>query len=116
MTLYCLATALLAVPLHLTFETTAWPVGTGGWLAVAGLGLGPVGLAFFTWDIGMKRGDIRLLGTASYAAPVLSTLILVAVGMTDPTPRIAVSVLLITGGALLAIRASAATRPADSGV
>ena len=28
----------------------------------------------------MKRGDIRLLGVASYAAPVLSTLILVAAG------------------------------------
>jgi drug/metabolite transporter (DMT)-like permease len=115
-TLYCLATAVLAVPLHLMLEVTAWPAATGGWLAILGLGLGPVGLAFFTWDIGMKRGDIRLLGTASYAAPVLSTLILVVVGMTDPTPRIAVSGRLITFGALLAIRASAAARPRASGV
>ena len=38
-------------------------------------GLGPVGLAFYVWDIGMKHGDIRLLGIASYAAPVLSTLV-----------------------------------------
>jgi hypothetical protein len=34
--------------------------------------------AFYLWDIGVKRGDIRLLGVGSYAAPVLSTLILVA--------------------------------------
>jgi len=38
---------------------------------VVALGLGPVGLAFFTWDVGMKRGDIQMLGTLSYAAPLL---------------------------------------------
>ena len=45
-----------------------------------GLGVGPVGLAFYVWDFVVKRGDIRLLGVAAYAAPVLSTLILVAAG------------------------------------
>lgn len=106
-TLFCAATAILSVLLHLAFEETAWPKVATGWLAVAGLGLGPVGLAFFLWDVGVKHGDIRLLGTASYAAPVLSTLILVAAGITPASPRIVVSVLLITGGALVAIRASA---------
>ena len=43
------------------------------WLAIVALGIGPVGIAFFVWDIGMKRGDIRVLGAASYATPVLST-------------------------------------------
>ncbi len=33
----------------------------------------PVGLAFYTWDYGVKKGDIQLLGAASYAAPLLST-------------------------------------------
>ncbi|MCR8724911.1 aromatic amino acid exporter YddG [Frigidibacter sp. ROC022] len=107
-TLFCIATAILSVPLHLAMEETAWPTMATGWLGVAGLGLGPVGLAFFLWDLGVKRGDIRLLGTASYAAPVLSTLILVATGFTPASPRILISVLLITGGALVAIRASAA--------
>jgi drug/metabolite transporter (DMT)-like permease len=109
-TLFCIATAVLSVPLHLAFETTAWPAATTGWLAIAGLGLGPVGLAFFIWDIGVKRGDIRLLGTVSYAAPVLSTLILIATGNAPANPRIALSVLLITGAALIALRASAALR------
>eukprot|EP00581_Thalassiosira_minuscula_P032428 CAMPEP_0183780478 /NCGR_PEP_ID=MMETSP0739-20130205/56430_1 /TAXON_ID=385413 /ORGANISM="Thalassiosira miniscula, Strain CCMP1093" /LENGTH=47 /DNA_ID= /DNA_START= /DNA_END= /DNA_ORIENTATION= len=44
------------------------------------LGLGPVGLAFFVWDIGVKQGDIQMLGTASYAAPLLSTIVLVVAG------------------------------------
>lgn len=101
----CLATAALSVPFHLVWETTIWPVGATGWLAVAGLGLGPVGLAFFVWDIGMKRGDIQLLGVASYAAPLLSTLALVLAGFAAPTWALAVSAVLITAGAGLAASA-----------
>jgi drug/metabolite transporter (DMT)-like permease len=74
---------------------------------VLALGIGPVGAAFFTWDIGMKRGDIQLLGVASYAAPLLSTLALVAAGITSPSWAIALAAVLIAGGAALAARASA---------
>ena len=66
------------------------------------LGLGPVGLAFFLWDMGMKRGDIQWLGVAAYAAPLLSTLLLVATGVTPATSRLALAALLITAGALIA--------------
>ena len=71
------------------------------------LGLGPVGAAFFTWDIGMKKGDIQFLGVASYAAPLLSTLALVLAGYAQPTTILAVAALMIAGGAALAARASA---------
>ena len=106
-TVYCLATAVLSVVSHLMLEDTVWPEGAAGWGAVLALGIGPVGAAFFTWDIGMKRGDIQLLGVASYAAPLLSTLALVAAGIAKPTWTIAVAALLIAGGAALAARASA---------
>lgn len=102
---YCLGSAVLGGLAHLALEDTAWPAGAMGWAAVIALGLGPVGLAFFTWDIGVKRGDIQLLGTASYAAPLLSTLVLVVSGYTPPTATLAVAALLITGGAVLAARA-----------
>ncbi len=101
----CGAAAVLSVPMHLTFETTAWPDTATGWLAVVGLGLGPVGLAFFTWDIGMKQGDIQLLGVAAYAAPLLSTLALMLAGIAPATPMLLVSALLIAGGAVIAARA-----------
>lgn len=101
---FCLATALLSALVHLAVETPAWPQGLGGWAAVAALGLGPVGLAFFTWDIGMKKGDIQLLGVASYAAPLLSTLVLVAAGRAPATWVLAVAAALITLGAALAAR------------
>lgn len=109
-TVFCLATAVLSVISHLALEETVWPVGPLGWAAVLALGIGPVGAAFFTWDIGMKRGDIQVLGVASYAAPLLSTLALVAAGIAEPTWTIALAAVLITGGAALAARANAGKR------
>lgn len=98
---FCGATAILAWICHLAFERTVWPQG-GQWLAVLALGLGPVGLAFFTWDYGVKHGEIRTLGAFSYAAPLLSTLLLVGVGLAAPTWSVAAACVLITGGATLA--------------
>jgi drug/metabolite transporter (DMT)-like permease len=106
-TVFCLATAALSVVAHLALEETVWPAGPMGWAAVLALGVGPVGAAFFTWDIGMKRGDIQLLGVTSYAAPLLSTLALVLAGIAKPTWTIALAAVLITAGAALAARASA---------
>ncbi|MFZ5752257.1 MAG: DMT family transporter [Pseudomonadota bacterium] len=107
---FCLATAALSVPAHLVFETTAWPNGGAGWLAVLALGAGPVGLAFYVWDVGMKKGDIQLLGVASYAAPLLSTLALVAAGRTRASLTILAAAVVITAGAALAAWASARSR------
>jgi len=104
--IFCCFTAILSALLHLMIVETIWPVGTLGWLSAIGLGLGPVGLAFYVWDIGVKQGDIQLLGTASYAAPLLSTLVLVLAGIAAPTPVLALAALLITAGALIAARAS----------
>lgn len=106
-TVYCLITAALSLAAHLVFEETQWPQGAGGWFSVLALGLGPVGAAFFTWDLGMKKGDIQLLGVASYAAPLLSTLILVAAGVADASWSLAAAAALIAGGAALAARAGA---------
>jgi len=101
---FCLVTAALAAACHAAFESTVVPSNAGQWLAILGLGLGPVGLAFYVWDYGVKHGDIRLLGVAAYAAPVLSTLILVAAGVAQATPALAVACALIVGGAVVASR------------
>lgn len=101
---FCAATALLSTLSHLALETTIWPDTYTQWLAIIGLGLGPVGFAFYTWDIGMKHGNIQLLGVASYTAPLLSTLILIAFGYGIFTWQVALACLLITGGALLAAK------------
>jgi len=101
---YCLATAALSVPAHLALESTVWPDGARGWGAVLALGLGPVGLAFYTWDIGVKRGNIQVLGTAAYAAPLLSTLVLVMAGEAAASTTLALAATGIAGGAFLAAR------------
>ena len=100
---FCGATALLAFLAHLVFEQTYIPQGRE-WLAILALGLGPVGAAFYLWDIGVKRGDIRSLGALSYLTPLLSTLLLVVFGRAEPSLRLAVACLLIVGGAVLASR------------
>jgi drug/metabolite transporter (DMT)-like permease len=99
---FCLATAALSLVCHLLFETTVWPQTPTQWLAVLALGLGPVGAAFYVWDIGVKRGDIRLLGVASYAAPVLSTIVLVLAGYAEASWSLAAACALIVAGALVA--------------
>ena len=96
------AGALLGVICHLAFEQTVWPDSALEWGAVALLGLGPVGGAFFTWDYGVKRGDIQALGASSYAAPLLSTILLILVGLSPFTGVVALACLLIVGGAVLA--------------
>lgn len=103
---FCVATAIASWGLHFAVEETAWPQGTWGWASTLGLGLGPVGLAFYVWDIGVKRGDIQMLGTSSYAAPLLSTLVLVLAGIAAPSWSLAIAALLITGGAIVAARSS----------
>ncbi|WP_429819983.1 aromatic amino acid exporter YddG [Ensifer sp. B1-9] len=101
---FCLATSILSFVCHLALETTVWPATTFEWLAVAGLGLLPVGAAFYAWDFGVKNGNIQLLGVASYAAPVLSTLILILFGFAEPSWRIGLACLFVTGGAVLAAK------------
>ncbi len=101
---FCLATALLAAVVHGVIEVTVWPDTAAQWLAITALGVGPVGAAFYAWDIGMKRGDIRVLGAASYATPLLSTAFLMLAGFAKPSVTIAIAAVLIAGGGLIAAR------------
>jgi drug/metabolite transporter (DMT)-like permease len=108
---FCLATALLAAMVHLAIETTVWPETAMQWLAIVLLGLGPVGAAFYAWDIGMKHGEIRVLGAASYATPLLSTGFLILAGYAQATAAIALAALLIAGGGLIAAKDMFRKRP-----
>jgi drug/metabolite transporter (DMT)-like permease len=101
---FCAAAAVLSLACHLLFEHTAWPATPTAWLAVLALGLGPTGSAFYLWDHAVKRGDIRALGALSYAAPILSTALLIACGLAEPTRALLLAALLVTAGAALAAR------------
>lgn len=101
---FCLMTALLSALCHVALEDTIWPSGSLEWASVLALALFPVGLAFFTWDIGVKRGDIQVLGAAAYSAPLLSTLLLIAFGFGGLTVSVGIACLAITIGAVIAAK------------
>ena len=102
---FCLASAALALAAHVAFETPPAGFTTGQAMAVLLLGLGPMGAAFFLWDIGMKQGDPRLLGTLAYATPVASTLLLGIMGEGVLGWRALAATALVAGGGLVASRA-----------
>jgi drug/metabolite transporter (DMT)-like permease len=99
----CLLVALLGALAHLLLEETRVPT-TAQWLLILGLGLGPTGLAFWLWDIGTKRGHIAVLGVLSYAAPLLSTGLLLLFGRAQPHWSQGVAVGLLLCGAWLSLR------------
>lgn len=101
---FCAGSALLAALIHFAVEPTVRP-DAAAWAAVLAMGMGPVGGAFFLWDVGMKRGDPRLLGTLAYATPVASTLLLCAGGFAAFSAGLLASALLVAGGGLVAARA-----------
>lgn len=69
-------------------------------LAAVGLiafgGIGPVGLAYYWWEIGVKRGRVYLMALLSYFIPIVSVVLIAGVY------REALSGLLIPGAALIA--------------
>jgi drug/metabolite transporter (DMT)-like permease len=99
--LSCLTAAVLGLFSSLAFEGWVLPPSGRSWLALAGLGLGPIGAAFVLWDVGMKEGNLPLLGVLAYAVPILSTLLLVALGLAEPSwPLAAACGLMVTGEAI----------------
>jgi drug/metabolite transporter (DMT)-like permease len=101
----CLATAALAFVCSLAFEEWAMPADRTAWLALLGLGLGPVGAAFLLWDVGMKGGSVPLLGVLSYASPILSTVLLVLLGYANAAWSLAIACGLMVVAAIVATRA-----------
>lgn len=101
---FCIVTGLVALVAHGLVEATIWSLSTQQIVAILGLGLLPVGAAFYAWDFGMKHGDPMVLGASSYAAPLLSTLVLLVTGFGVFHWSIAVACLLTMGGALVAAR------------
>lgn len=102
-TVACALVALLGAATHLAFEQSVMPSVTQ-WTVLILMGLGPVGAAFLLWDHGTKHGDIALLGSLSYLAPLLSTMLLVVAGRAAPHGSQAIAIALLLLGAWLSVR------------
>lgn len=97
---FCLLTALFSFGAHLVLEQTVTPSTTQLFASIM-LGLGPVGGAFYLWDFAVKNGDIKVLGSLSYLAPLLSTLILVFMGVSPMSISIALACGFIIAGSII---------------
>ena len=92
--------AILSLVAHCVFEQTYVPSYSEMFATIA-LGCGPVGLAFFMWDYGMKKGDIKLIGSLSYVTPLLSTMMLMLFGQAEPSKSIWIACVLIVIGSAI---------------
>ncbi len=71
---FCLGSSVLCFMTHAWIEpVTPLPPPQDLWLILI-MGLGPFGIAFYTWDLAIHRGDTRVIGALTYLDPVLSTL------------------------------------------
>ena len=101
---FCFITSAVTAILHFTLEPTVYPQTASQYLSILALGVFPLGLGFYAWDYGMKRGDIMVLGALSYAAPLFSTLILLVSGYAAWHWSIGAACLLITAGAAISAK------------
>jgi drug/metabolite transporter (DMT)-like permease len=101
---FALLSGLLSLLCHAWLEPAVALTGRD-MLLIGALGLGPMGAAFFLWDIALKRGDTRQIGILSYLTPLASTGMLVLVGDRAFTWNIGLAALMIVGAALLGTRA-----------
>jgi drug/metabolite transporter (DMT)-like permease len=80
---FCLGSGVLSLAVY--FVTGGelgqiFALNPADWMFLILMGLFPMGLAFFTWDAAIKRGDTRIIGSLAYITPLTSTLALVALG------------------------------------
>jgi len=102
--LFGLVSGLLSLACHALLEPSVALSGKD-WLLVLLCGLGPLGAAFFVWDMALKRGDARRIGILSYLTPLGSTALLLAVTGRPLTWTVALAALLIISAALMGTRA-----------
>jgi len=93
--------ALLSFGAHLSIEAWVTPQ-PGEWLAVAALGILPMGLAIYFWDFGLKKGDMQALGAFSYVEPFIGAVIVAVFTGTTLEWSLLWSGLLVIAGAATA--------------
>ena len=102
--LFGLVSGLLALGCHAVLEPSV-TLSMRDVVLITLCGLGPLGAAFYLWDMALKRGDARQIGILSYLTPLASTgLLLVLTGRALSWP-IALAALMIIAAAVIGTRA-----------
>ena len=101
---FCLGSGVLSLAIFFISQAslqTLFSLQSKDWLLLILLGLGPMGIAFFTWDAALKRGDPRIIGALSYLTPLLSTTWLILIGGSRITTTSIIAMILIICGAII---------------
>ena len=102
--LFGLVSGALSLVCHALLEPSV-ALSSRDWLLVTLCGLGPLGAAFFFWDMALKRGDARQIGILSYITPLASTALLLIVTQRPLSWTIALAAALIISAAVMGTRA-----------
>ena len=102
--LFGLVSGVLSLACHAVLEPAVAMSGRD-WLLVTLCGLGPLGAAFFLWDMALKRGDARQIGILSYLTPLASTALLLVVTGRPLSWTIGLAAALIISAAVMGTRA-----------
>ena len=99
-----LVVSLLALLAHGYFEAdqSTWHFNMTQWVGIVLLGIGPVGGAFYLWEIALKRGNQALLASLSFGTPLMSSVILSFAGLNTWSINIVIALGLILFGAIVA--------------
>lgn len=110
--LFCLISGICCLAVHILIEKPySLQIAELPYLAL--LGLGPLGFAFILWDMALKQGDPRVVGSMAYLTPLLSTLVLTVSGKGTFTLLTLIAMALIIGGAVISSLPAKAIRPGD---
>lgn len=96
------AVSLLALIAHWQLETSNWSFSLSEWLGILLLGFGPVGGAFYLWDLSLKNGNKQLLASLSFTTPLISSVILAIAGFNAWSINIIIALGLVLAGAVIA--------------
>ena len=101
---FCLLAGFLALGIFLGSKPAypqAWLLTRQEWFYVILIGIGPHGIAFVTWNLALKHGDPRVIGSFSYLIPLLSTLILIITDTGRLNAAAGAGMILIVAGILI---------------
>jgi drug/metabolite transporter (DMT)-like permease len=102
--LFGLVSGLLSLACHWALEPAA-VLTNRDWMLLTGMGLGPLGAAFFLWDRALKHGDARHIGILSYITPLASTALLLGVSGRGFSAEIALAAVMVVAASALGTRA-----------
>lgn len=97
--IFCGIGALLSLVMHVVVEATVVPTFNETLLLIL-MGLTGQGAAYYCWDFGVKRGDLKLLSVFSYFGPVMSLALMILFGYAQFSLTLLVACSLVVAGGL----------------